>query len=257
MFRSIVLLAMFMTAPLATARPLPGQPPPPPPTLLAPRAGAVLDNGCENREDGVLWSFEWSAVPGADRYHLYVIGQAAKNPVVDDDKITTNAYARLGRGSYIVGRVNLYGWRWRVRARVHGVWTGWSEERRFEVEPLDTDCTSSPDVRTGEAVGGTLVAPGLISPAPDTVFEHFPRTTTLAWAVVPGAAQYRIEVDYGWDGKWNTEQPGGLPYTCFSASSSVTFDFVGAQPGRWRVTPIGSDGKDGPTSEWRTFRYTR
>ena len=36
------------------------------------------------------------------------------------------------------------GWRWKVRALVEGIWTDWSEERTFEVAPLDDNKPASP-----------------------------------------------------------------------------------------------------------------
>jgi hypothetical protein len=36
-----------------------------------------------------------------------------------------------------------------------------------------------------------------------------------------------------------------------------TFDFVGAQPGRWRVWALDKNGKPGQKSPWWTFHYTR
>jgi hypothetical protein len=33
-----------------------------------------------------------------------------------------------------------YNWKWKVRAQVSGVWSDWSEERSFIVEPVNTDC---------------------------------------------------------------------------------------------------------------------
>jgi len=37
--------------------------------------------------------------------------------------------------------------------------------------------------------------------------------------------------------------------------TAYTFNFIGAQPGRWRVWPLNRNGKRGNPSEWRTFRY--
>jgi hypothetical protein len=39
--------------------------------------------------------------------------------------------------------------------------------------------------------------------------------------------------------------------------TSYTFNFVGAQPGRWRVSSVNGGGVAGPPSGWRQFRYTR
>jgi len=48
------------------------------------------------------------------------------------------------------------------------------------------------------------------------------------------------------------------PGTAFvTRATEYTFEFVGAQPGRWRVWPVNKQGKRGNPSEWRTFRYLR
>jgi len=38
--------------------------------------------------------------------------------------------------------------------------------------------------------------------------------------------------------------------------TSYTFDWVGAQSGRWRITAISNSGAMGVPSGFRTFRYT-
>ncbi len=94
-------------------------------------------------------------------------------------------------------------------------------------------------------------APRLVSPPPETVFNHYPRTTTLVWEPVGQAASYSVEVEY-YDTDWRpliSEQ--GLVQTSFE------FSFVGAQPGRWRVGVVNRQGNPGPKSEWREFRYTQ
>ena len=111
------------------------------PELISPKNGDVLDNGCQDRKNGILHAFEWSEVPGAQRYHLYVKGPSARIPVIDDSNITTTGYTRWEQGSYIVIG-NGKGWTWKVRAMVQGQWTDWSSDRTFDVEPVDTDCRS-------------------------------------------------------------------------------------------------------------------
>lgn len=93
-----------------------------------------------------------------------------------------------------------------------------------------------------------LTAPTQISPANEAVFNHYPRSTTLTWSAVSGAANYTIErqycspcVDYA-------------PVTGLT-STSYTFNFIGAQPGRWRVFAVDANGP-GPKSGWWGFSYT-
>lgn len=262
MYRAMLLLVLVALAPLADAHArqrsaqIPRRPLAPPPVLLTPQAGAVVDNGCENRTDGTLWSFEWSEVPGATCYHIFVKNRGAKNPVVDDDRVVANAYTKIGRKTYVINKY-LTGWTWKVQAKVNGEWGHWSEEREFSVEPLDTDCLETKSSQAERVPEASLAAPELISPAPDTVFDNYPRTTRLTWSAVPGAELYRVEVDYAWgrNKTWASEQAKPSNYVVYVVSPHLTFNFVGAQPGRWRVTPIGGDGKDGPTTEWREFRY--
>jgi hypothetical protein len=95
----------------------------------------------------------------------------------------------------------------------------------------------------------------LLSPADGAVFDIYPRTTVYEWQAVPGATSYRIEIQYCQEpactdanaARWKLQMLTG---------TSFTNDFVGAQPGRWRVTAVLSTG-DGETSEWRLFRHLR
>ena len=101
-----------------------------------------------------------------------------------------------------------------------------------------------------------LGAPKLLSPADGAVFEHYPRDTTLVWAAVPGAAAYTVEVDFKDPRGWASENNTAL-LTLEAAEPVANFQFVGAQPGRWRVRAKDANGAAGATSEWREFRYTR
>jgi hypothetical protein len=92
--------------------------------------------------------------------------------------------------------------------------------------------------------------PKLISPANGTSFNNYPRTTTLRWEAVPGVSGYRVEVQYQSGVSWYTWRNVTVTGT------SYTFNFVGAQPGRWRVTAISGGGVQGPPSGWWGFRYT-
>jgi uncharacterized protein YraI len=96
---------------------------------------------------------------------------------------------------------------------------------------------------------GGLSAPIQISPPHGSVFDYYPRTTTLEWTLVPGAASYRVDVEY-YDGAW-------LPYQHVPGivTTNYTFDFVGAQPGRWRVRAVHASNSVGPASGWWEFTY--
>ena len=102
-----------------------------------------------------------------------------------------------------------------------------------------------------------LPEPQPLSPAQGEIFGHFPRTTTLRWNPVPFAASYRVQWDYMDRNGWASDNRK-FPWPSFNAmETSYTFDFVGAQPGRWRVWAIDAEGNPGPKSEWHEFRYTQ
>jgi hypothetical protein len=94
-------------------------------------------------------------------------------------------------------------------------------------------------------------APTPVSPVNGAVFDHFPRTTTLAWRALPGAVSYVVEVDYFSNGWYRFKLVSNVTTTSF------TFEFVGAQPGRWRVWAVDSNGQESAKTDWLEFRYTR
>jgi hypothetical protein len=88
-------------------------------------------------------------------------------------------------------------------------------------------------------------------------FNIFPRVTTLAWVPVQGAATYDVVIEYG---------NGCVLANCSVWSASVfaatgltdstyTFDFVGAQPGRWQVVARDANGAVLSTSPFVYFAY--
>lgn len=133
---------------------------------------------------------------------------------------------------------------------------------RWSVKALDSTNvhTSSPDSQwsTFDFSIQTLDTPVLVSPLEGQVFSHYPRRTTLAWTPVAGATSYVVQVDCCQDRQilsgsvWQTVQKTVVNTTAFS------FDFNGAQPGRWSVFAIDSTNahQQSEPSAWRTFRYT-
>ena len=107
------------------------------PQLLSPRAREVMDNGCTDRSDSIVWDFDWADIPGATEYNLYIKHKGSKYSFVDVDT-TRSSYHYVGRGSYIVNR-NRFDWGWKVRAYVDGQWYDYSNTRYFNVEPVNTD----------------------------------------------------------------------------------------------------------------------
>jgi serine/threonine protein kinase len=110
----------------------------------------------------------------------------------------------------------------------------------------------------------TLTTPTQLRPLDGTVFNHFPRETPLVWTSVPGASSYMVEVDFyspfSPQPQWCSEmkKPKKCSYIKTNVmTNSYTFNFVGSQPGRWRVWAVGADGRESPKSGWWEFRHTR
>ncbi len=104
--------------------------------------------------------------------------------------------------------------------------------------------------------------PVLLSPQSLQVFQQFPRTTTLKWLESNGAVPilYLVEVEYTWGTsskfvQWNDGDHDNTR-RAQTEDTEFIFDFVGAQPGRWRVKATNSLG-DSNWSEWRYLRYTK
>ena len=118
-------------------------------------------------------------------------------------------------------------------------------------------------IESEKQVGVNLPAPVQLAPANDVVFDYYPRITKLEWSPVEGAVSYSVEVDYC-DGAFKNRSrcvdPQPNPVTNNPPASGIVnttyqFDFVGAQPGRWRVWAVDKDGRDGFKSPWRRFVY--
>jgi hypothetical protein len=108
-----------------------------------------------------------------------------------------------------------------------------------------------------EAPVVSLEAPRNISPSNGAVFHNYPRTTVLKWEEVNGAASYTVEVDYNTGNEWITNQGKSYIVAPNITSNFYTFDFIGAQGGRWRVWAVDANGHEGPKSGWWIFRYTK
>ena len=63
----LILAALFL---VSTPTPLVSSAPPmapPAPMLISPVNGAVMDNGCQPKPNGITWDFDWSDVPRGHR----------------------------------------------------------------------------------------------------------------------------------------------------------------------------------------------
>jgi hypothetical protein len=110
------------------------------PSLLAPEADAKMDNGCSNRQNGILWEFDWSECPNAQTYEFYVRLRSEQEPLFDRADLKTSSFSVLE--DRVVPEGSRIGWYWMVRAQVGGVWGNWSPERNFDVEPVNSDCVT-------------------------------------------------------------------------------------------------------------------
>ena len=107
------------------------------PRLLSPEDGAELDNGCTNGSNGTFWEFDWSDCPDVEFYEISVELRGVQEPFVQPD-LTESEFALLE--NRVIFEEARFGWTWRVRAQVDGVWGNWSPERGFSVEPINSDC---------------------------------------------------------------------------------------------------------------------
>jgi hypothetical protein len=102
--------------------------------------------------------------------------------------------------------------------------------------------------------------PTLTSPPCGSTFSHFPRTTTLSWSTVPSAVSYTVEIDCFHcckSNQWCTDIGQTWRIVPNVQTTNYTFDFVGAQPGRWRVWAIFAGGVEGQKTDWCEFTYTK
>ena len=93
---------------------------------------------------------------------------------------------------------------------------------------------------------GQLPTPTHLFPCNGAVFDHYPRVMELQWLATPGAARYRVEVEWS---------PGASHYSFTTETTRVMHEHPGNQPGRWRVWAVFADGTEGPKSEWWDFTF--
>jgi len=110
------------------------------PRLLLPAEGAIIDNGCTSRNNGILWEFDWSDCAGVEAYEFYVKQRSSEEPLLDRPELTSSSFSLLE--DRVIPEESRLGWLWRVRAKVNGTWGNWSPERGFDVERANTDCVT-------------------------------------------------------------------------------------------------------------------
>src|SRR5258708_5598597 len=92
----------------------------------------------------------------------------------------------------------------------------------------------------------TAPAPRLLSPPAGAVFSNFPRIVDLAWAPVPHAIGYIVDVNYGGVGVMSLS----------SVEPKLRFDFGPGGSATWRVWALLPESRRSPASESRAFNYT-
>jgi hypothetical protein len=244
------------------------------PALLRPAPDAVIvqndaDAGCAPHPImgfGHRVDFEWAAVDRAVRYEIVFEREHSTAPVfhavVDGTRATFTSCH-----TYVID-INLDRWQWRVRGLdAQGRGGPWSAPGPLRFgpcrQPDGRQCGGDPAptmrlIRPGRPPAARLEVPALISPPEGTRFWHRrPRTTQLAWTEVPGAVAYDVFVDCYQccrTGRWCSDV-NGLDSTRHRVEMpTYTFDWYGAQPGRWRVRAVAPDA-EGALSPWWTFDY--
>src|SRR5579883_586856 len=207
----------------------------PTPVLTAPADGAKFSNYPRTM------TLAWQSVPGANQY-LVEVEYAWKDAsgtvtwgsdlkkVVSDTQVTFD-FVGSQPGRWRITAMDQSG---AHKSSVPSNWRGFD----YTVLPV-------------------LPTPVLTAPADGAKFSNYPRTMTLAWQSVPGANQYLVEVEYAWKDASGTVTWGSDLKKVVS-DTQMTFDFVGSQPGRWRITAMDQSGahKSSVPSNWRGFDYT-
>ncbi len=101
--------------------------------------------------------------------------------------------------------------------------------------------------------------PVLLAPVDQMHFSLYPRVMKFEWSAPPRAVSYRLEMLYqvpsgGWYEVQRVEEIYGSCVGTLTATTCTTNNFVGANPGQWRVIAKASNGDEGATP-WRTFYH--
>jgi hypothetical protein len=103
-----------------------------------------------------------------------------------------------------------------------------------------------------------ITTPTQFSPANGSIFDHYPRTTTLEWEAVLGAMSYTVEIDrYHYCGidQWCTDIGETWKIKSEIQTTSYAFNYVNTEPGRWRVWAVNANGQESVKSRWWYFEY--
>lgn len=135
-----------------------------------------------------------------------------------------------------------------------------------ESSPNEVEAQTQSNQPQGELINrdGRLAVPRLLSPADAAVMNYYPRHLTMEWESVPSADTYTVEIQFQGGSTWNdlTEFLSNNGYVGYVEPVKLTdtkysLNWVGINPGRWRVWAVDAKEKAGRKSEWRQFRFTR
>ena len=161
------------------------------------------------------------------------------------------SYTELWGGPYSL--LSFGGWTARISLHIGQMWPGtysWHVKSR-NAAGGESGWSSTWTFTIASQLPTPLPVPRQISPPDGAIFSNYPRWTHLEWAPVDRAVYYVVEVEFQYDGVWSTVY--GLPNIY---ATGYTFNFVGAQPGRWRVWAVDAASQEGAKSPWRQFTYT-
>ncbi|MFV9631506.1 MAG: TIR domain-containing protein [Methanosarcinales archaeon] len=103
-----------------------------------------------------------------------------------------------------------------------------------------------------------ITTPTQLSPANGSIFDHYPRTTTLEWEAVLGAMSYTVEIDCYHCceiDQWYTDIGETWKIQSDIQTTSYAFNYVNTEPGRWRVWAVNANGQESVKSSWWYFEY--
>lgn len=175
---------------------------------------------------GDLITFDWTPVPGAAGYDVYVTPDFGQTFQAIAENITDTEFASddLGEGD----------WGWYVRTNFNaGCQPLYSEPSNFRISEAGGECPSNPAKAT------------LVSPAPNATNLSSP--VTFTWNAVPGARGYRVLAGSG------NGEPVPLGGT---ADTSLTVRLP-AGTGYWLVQTFFGESCATTLSERRAFTVTQ
>ncbi len=197
--------------------------------------------------------------PDTERLNMQVVLMSISGPVPDNFKGPRDKPVLiLGNRATINNKINRYKLRPIDKSMIR-------DHRVQTVTPRPAANSSSMQIKPMIAtpMHYNIAQPGipkLLSPANNSSFRHFPRTLKLKWRSVSNATSYNVEIDCMHccaSGKWCTDVGGKYKQLKGIRRTYYQFNFVGSQPGRWRVQAVDKNGKKGQYSHWNNFSFSK